>query len=185
MLDLQPRLEMITNEGVAFAGELTLETAQEAIGGLVGDLGYEATANVSITGTLYRSAGGDIILDGAFETQASFQCARCLSTQTLNIEQRVDHVLVDRKRLKADAEVVLIEGDEQLDPDTHAYTGEALDLGPIFREDLVLCLPMNPKCGDAGTVCESTPTIEEVEDDAEPAIDPRWAPLLALKKKMN
>lgn len=189
MLDLKIRLEMITPEGAAFGGELSIEQVEEAVGGLVGSLGYRTTTPAKISGRIYRAAGADVIVDGRFKATVLFDCARCLSERTIEVDHRVDHVLVQRKRIKSvQPDVVSLEGDVDLDPDTHAYEGDTLELAPIFREDLVLVLPMNPKCGDAGVICEREPLteIEEDEPDAEvQVIDPCWAPLLELKKKLN
>lgn len=52
----------------------------------------------------------------------------------------------------------------------------------MFREDLVLELPMNPHCVDAGFECIEQ---EKTESAQEATIDPRWAPLLEMKKKLN
>ena len=40
--------------------------------------------------------------------------------------------------------------DEDEDPDLETYDGDEVDLSEVFRQDLVLTLPMNPTCADAG-----------------------------------
>ena len=78
-------------------------------------------------------------------------------------------------------EIVVTEedGDDLIE----TYQGDEIDIHDLIRQDLLLSLPMNPSCETAkGAEC----TYEETRaQSADESIDPRWAPLLELKKKMN
>ena len=54
---------------------------------------------------------------------------------------------------------------------------------PIIRQDLILALPMNPSCEDGQTAkCQYESYQAQVDDSA---VDPRWAALADLKKKLK
>ena len=72
------------------------------------------------------------------------------------------------------------EDDENLE---ETYEGDDVDLTELFRQDLVLALPMNPSCEMAGAAdCAYEENAHQTDEER---IDPRWAPLLELKKKLD
>ena len=72
------------------------------------------------------------------------------------------------------------------DADAYPIDGEWADLGEVVREELMLALPLTPLCREDcdGADPERFPTTgaadADVEAEAEPAIDPRWAALSEL-----
>ena len=73
--------------------------------------------------------------------------------------------------------------DDDADDLEETYEGDEVDLTELFRQDLVLALPMNPSCALAGA--SDCAYVENAHQTEEERIDPRWAPLLELKKKLN
>lgn len=180
VLGLKFRLDEISLEGRPFEGALTQEVVATSVEGLVGALGYRALGPLAIAGTVYRSPGGEVIIDGHFDTRLGFDCVRCLEARELPVAERVDHVMV-----AGDVDAEADPDEDADDPDVYRFSGENVDLTEMFREDLVLDLPMNPSCEDAGATCAEV-AIEASEPAAEAAtVDPRWAPLLEMKKKLN
>lgn len=181
ILSLKFRLDELSQEGRPFAGALPIELVGESVQGLVGDLGYRPLAPLAVDGTVYRSAGGEVIVDGHYATRLGFDCVRCLEAREMAVEARVDHVLVASKEGDDEA-------DDEDDPDVYRFSGESVDLTEMFREDLVLDLPMNPDCEAVEAACTALATEATTPTGAAadaPVVDPRWAPLLDLKKKLN
>ncbi|MBV70499.1 MAG: hypothetical protein CMH52_04040 [Myxococcales bacterium] len=181
-LDLKFRVDDLNPSQKEFAGELPLALLQTCLPGMVGDLGYRPQTAATISGQVYLSAGGEVVVTGEMTVTVDFDCTRCLAPRTVSLTSSHEHVLVKRRREReADAELVVTSDDAEVDTET--YQGDEIDLTEVFRQDLVLDLPMNPSCELGGTGdCEFD---EDTEKALEKPMDPRWAPLLELKKKMN
>lgn len=185
-LNFKFRLEELTQEGRAFEDEIAQPDVADAVGGLVGELGYRAVKAATVSGTAYRVQGDEVVIHGSLQTEVGFDCGRCLVERVLAVSSSFDHLLVKRKKAaKVDDENELVVEDDLLnEPDVEGYDGEHIDLTDLIREDLVLAMPMNPTCDDvAGVECKGAALPEE--QLPEETIDPRWAPLLELKKKLN
>lgn len=178
-LTLTFRFDQLPPEGRAFAGSLETAVVAEAVKGLVGDLGYRAGSPVAISGTAWP-ARHDVVVHGRFQAVLGFDCVRCLAPRELTVDQAVQHVLVHRAAevVPGDDEVEVTDEDEGADE--YAFDGEHVELAEVFREDLLLELPMNPTCAHAGLPeC----TVAVASGGAE-TVDPRWAPLAALREKL-
>ncbi|MCA9543490.1 MAG: DUF177 domain-containing protein [Myxococcales bacterium] len=184
-LSFKFRLEELTQEGRAFEDEIAQADVAEAVEGLVGALGYRALKVAQVTGTAYRVQGDEVVIHGSLATEVGFDCGRCLNERVLAVSAAFNHLLVKRKKgAKVDAENELVVEDDLLDePDVEGYDGEHIDLTDLIREDLVLAMPMNPTCEDVADVECQGPALPE--QSPEETIDPRWAPLLELKKKLT
>ena len=181
-LDLKFRVDDLEPSQREFAGELPLALLQGCLPGMVGNLGYRPQTAAAIAGYVYVSAGGEVVVTGRLSVTVEFDCARCLKARSMALESNHDHVLVRRRR-EREAEAELIITSDDADADLETYQGDEVDLTETFRQDLVLELPMNPSCEWAGYGdCEFD---EDTEKALEKPIDPRWAPLLELKKKLN
>ncbi len=187
-LELVFRADDLADEGRAFGGELSVEELEPDLNGLVGELGYRPLSPAQIEGTVYRSGADEVIVDGRSTLKVGFSCARCLQDREMTISVRADHVLTRKKTLDIkgaeddEPEVML---DEDLDsPDEETFEGDEIDMRDLFRQDLIIEMPMNPTCEDAG--CKCVPLAgKSTAGEAEMAVDPRWAPLLEMKKKME
>ena len=182
-LELKFRIDAVPPEGRAFAGELPVEVMAEALTGLVGELGYRVDTPARVEGKVYKSSGGELVVDARIAMSVGFDCVRCLEARTLDIALRHDHVF--SKSVDDDPERGFDEAALNA-PDEHLLEGEELDLVPVLREDVVLAVPMNPSCRTEGVEADA-PCAElnlETQDEAA-TIDPRWAPLLKLKNELN
>ena len=180
-LPLKFRVEDVPPEGRAVAGELPESLLTQPLAGLVGELGYRAEGSAQVDGTVYRSSSGEVVVDVRIGLQVGFDCVRCLSPRTLSLSLRQDHVFT---KAKVRDETRRALDDEALTgPDVHTIEGDELDLVPVLREDILLELPMNPSCElvEPATSCGKLAT----EQDESSSVDPRWAPLLDLKKTLN
>ena len=181
-LGLKFRVDDLTATPRTVAGVLSQAVLDETLPGLIGKLGYRPLGDAAIDAEVYLSAGAEIVVKGMVKVAVGFDCSRCLSDGRLDFESEHEHVLVRRKaRRDGDAELVITDEDE--DPDLETYDGDEVDLSEVFRQDLVLTLPMNPTCADAGA--EECVMDHDAKKALDGDIDPRWAPLLELKKKMN
>jgi uncharacterized protein len=129
---------------------------------VVGSLVVESMSDsLSVTGNLAAAWRGD--------------CRRCLGEAEGVTETDVAEIY---ERRPVDGETYLLEGD-------------VVDLAPMVREQMLLSLPLAPLCDDG---CDgpdpdrfpsivSVPDVEGADDAAEPepAGDPRWAALDALR----
>jgi uncharacterized metal-binding protein YceD (DUF177 family) len=178
-LTLSFRFDHLPPEGRAFAGEIDASLVAESVKGLVGDLGYRATTPLKVEGTAWP-ARHDVVVHGRFQGVLGFDCVRCLAARTVTLDQTVQHVLVHRTAAAAQGEDEIEISDEDDVADEHAFDGENIALADIFREDLVLELPMNPTCTYAGLPeCALAATTGEAA-----TVDPRWAPLAALRAQL-
>lgn len=184
-LELKFRLDEVPPEGRAFAGALSEESLGADLPGMVGDLGYRPTGAARIEGNVYRSAKTELVVDGRVTAEVGFDCVRCLTARLLPIDVREDHVLVRRKARQVDDgdDDQTVEQDALEEPDVETFSGDEVDLTDVFRQDLLLALPMNPSCADVGAD-DCRELVAETATE-ESRIDPRWAPLLELKKKMT
>lgn len=185
-LALSFRLDEVPQEGRAFAGALDSEKLAADLPGLVGALGYRPGGEARVSGMVYRSARDEVVIDGTVEVDVGFDCVRCLEGRTLAVAVRNDHVLVRRaaKAKALDDDGLTVDEDDLDEPDVETFEGDQVELAELFRQDLLLALPMNPSCDDAvgQTRCEAL-AVEAAPEEEQ--IDPRWAPLLELKKKMT
>jgi len=181
-LDLKFRVDDLVSAGRPMEGVLSQSLLGDCLPGLVGKLGYRTEGDATVSGTVYLSAGGEVVVDGKLNVKVGFDCARCLVPCSASIEIEESHVLVKRKPDQdGDRELVITEDD--VDDLLTTYQGDEVDLTDLFRQGLMLALPMNPSCGFAGL--DDCVLEERAVDETDDAIDPRWAPLLELKKKLN
>jgi uncharacterized protein len=82
-----------------------------------------------------------------------------------------------------DVEVAEVFEEHPTEGETYPISGDHIDLEPMVRELAILGLPINPLCRDdcAGPVPDVLPVSVESDEEAEPAPDPRWAALDALR----
>ncbi len=182
VLNLRFRVDDLTSESRAFEGQLTEELLASHLPGLVGALGYRVESPGEVAGSAYLSHGGEVIIDGQIGVTVGFDCTRCLSSRSVKISVKQSHALISRAADSDGAEEIVVSDDEDTDV-VYSFEGDEVDLSDLFRQDLVLALPMNPSCETAGVAdCTYDETAQKAESEQ---IDPRWAPLLELKKKLN
>ncbi|MGB0647050.1 MAG: YceD family protein [Bradymonadia bacterium] len=175
------RIDDLVDSGRAFCDVLSVEVVDECVSGLLGKLGYRASEPASVSGNVYRTANDEVIVDSRVQTEVEFDCVRCLSKCSIQVDARLDHVLVRGDVKPVGDAIELTEND--LDDEVNTFQGDEIDLKPIVRQDLILALPMNPTCEDGNAEACDIQSFPGVND--EPSIDPRWAALAELKKKLK
>ena len=128
--------------------------------------------------------GDEIRFQGRLKTRLELACVRCLKT----IEQPVDRAfdLYFRQRdsfvYDEDADIELEEADTQ----TSFMTGTEMPLAGIFREQVLLAMPMKPLCStDCRGLCPScgfNRNAGSCDCSAQP-MNPAVEGLLQLKKR--
>ncbi len=156
------------------------------------DVGFEVTAeemrepvvvgplSVHLEGTVRRVADGFEVA-GRLDARGSVSCARCTAAIPWSAHESFDFELrsaqaapvVEELELAAEElEVVFSESD-------------SLDLHELALQQVLLALPMKPLCNEhcAGLCprCGADLNAGEACRCESSSVDPRWAPLLALK----
>jgi uncharacterized protein len=116
-----------------------------------------------------------ILVTGTVSGHITAECARCLTA------------------LDADAAVEVCElfagpGSEIADDEAYRVVGTEIHLEPMLRDALTLALPLNPLCRrDCKGLCASCGADLNSGDClcADDATDPRWAPLDALRARLE
>lgn len=179
-LGLNFRFDDLGDETRSITGELAPEYLDEVVTGMVGELGYRAVGPATVDGTAYR-AQRDVVVEARIVARLGFECVRCLAGRTIDLDFEVRHLLVPRARPETIEGEIVVESDEEDQDELVPYDGENVDLPPLMREDILLELPMNPACG----LVTDAECVEPVSGVPDEGIDPRWAPLLELKKKLS
>jgi len=173
-------------EGEPIQGELPLELCQEALATIVGSLGYWVNLPIQVSGYIYRTPSGEVIVDVTLNGQADFKCVSCAQQRTWVIGVREDLIVVPQSHSAAQENDIEGEGDLEISPDLYTFEGHEFDLTEILREVLVLNCIGHPRCEDVHQNC-GTSLAELGSDDVpdQPEVDPRWAPLLAMQEALQ
>ncbi|MBI4818767.1 MAG: DUF177 domain-containing protein [Deltaproteobacteria bacterium] len=120
-------------------------------------------------------------LKGHATAQLTTHCVRCLADVEIPIDVSLDTTLMAEDEMREDAGELEL-STEDLEEVT--YRDMSVDVPRMIREAVLLELDMNPTCEDEEACEARTQELISSAVPAEPeAVDPRWAPLLALKQK--
>ncbi len=126
-------------------------------------------------------AGHTVIVRGQIAGGLGFVCSRCAEEASLQIDHSFTHVFVE---VAARATSVPGEIGEDDDLEVTYYDGDTVDLEPLASEEIVLALPVAPKCSEnCRGICQQCGTNlnEGPCACASDVVDPRWARLKELK----
>lgn len=166
----------IPDEGLAIDRVVRLEDEGAARGPLV-----PRGARVACRAT--PGARG-VEFDGRVEARASLECSRCLETFDWPVAAEFFLVVVSEALEVDDVEKRLAAGDTEV---FHADRGK-VDLRDLAREQIHLNLPLKPVCrGDCAGLCPACGgNRNRIKCACRPVgVDPRLAPLRALKQRME
>lgn len=186
VLELLLKYDDLKLEGEPISGSLPQALCQEALGEIVGSSGYWVKNEIRLSGNVYRTPSGEVIVDGHLQGEADFDCVSCGQRRSLTIDVREDVIIVPKNHPAALEEDIEGEGDLSLSPDLYLFEGQDIDLAEIFREVLILNVPTHPRCDLTQKSCG--PSLAESGSDQLPetsGIDPRWAPLLAMHDQLK
>jgi uncharacterized protein len=130
-----------------------------------------------VTGALRaQSVIEGILVTGQIEGVAELSCARCVTDFSSELRLEVCELYIGPGH----------EADEN--EDAYRITGTEIDLEPMLRDAIALALPLHPLCrGDCKGLCVqcgtdlNTGSCDCKQDEG----DPRWAPLEALRAKLE
>jgi uncharacterized metal-binding protein YceD (DUF177 family) len=138
---------------------------------------YQTSGKILFEGTVQRIRE-DLLLDLRISLPVHFHCSRCGEHVALDYQKNFKHLFV-----RGAGEEVSLPLDVDLDPelDISEFSGNQCDAGPVVLGALAADLPAYPVCLYN---CEIPSTGENTRETTAPAIDPRLAPLLAIKQSM-
>ncbi len=159
------------------------------------------------------TTGRDVVVRGTVSAPVTTTCGRCLRSMPLDIEADLSLLLMPEKVAappktprgpkrgknesvtahqpssktgkgrwhRDDGDEVYEFSPDEADADT--YAGDEVVLDGFIREAIVLEIPIFPLCSEQCPGIGPVPAAPGDADLADPPIDPRLAPLLALKKE--
>jgi uncharacterized protein len=173
---MRVRVDQIKDEESHCSFQQPLEGINERL--LHGEVrDFRLTSPLGVDATYYR-AGDDLFFAGRIHADLEGTCARCLEPFAFRVDESAQFVLVPTP--KEGPERQLSEDDLSLS----FYSGEEIDLAPLFTEQVILTLPTRALCSeDCRGLCPhcgvdlNNETCECVEREP----DPRLAVLRNLR----
>ena len=170
-----PSLDGVSRPFRIPTGELFRQRGTRHEASLAGPLPGLALSTTRLTGddvlvdVVLEAQGETVTVSGTVTGRWEGECRRCLDVTTGDVAVEISEVF----------EPDPIEGE------TYPLGGDDLDLEPALREAIALALPLAPLCDEAcqGPDPEAHPVTTAVDDTDEPAVaatDPRWGALDAL-----
>jgi len=155
------------------------------------------TARLSRTG-LGTGNPDEIVVRGRVRAELTTPCARCMDPSAVNVDTEMTLLLkpapgagkgspkADRKRANGNGKAPAKTEEEEYEftseeADFDHYDGETIVLDPFIREAILLEVPNFPLCSDA---CPGIRPADLERAEPAPAIDPRLAPLNALRERL-
>ena len=171
----------IEAEGSTVDRELSQTWLQEVLRG-AGSVEFRVLQEQTIS-VKARRVGLDVVLEASFSLRLAPECAAC--TREFEMDVPVTFSLdlkpkpQQRKVLADELELTALELDDFF------YEGDAIDLEEILREQVLLALPMYPRCSTECkglcSVCGANLNQRNCGCDRR-ALDPRLAVLQAVNK---
>ncbi len=161
--------------GVLERGPVDISGTLAADDPLFQDLALDLGEPVAVSGRLTSASLGRFYWHGKIVTRVSVACRRCLGPASVPITAAVDVVFTEDQDSEDPSEYVVPEGQH------------VLELRDAVREELILAMPGYVVCQeDCKGLCPSCGADLNVEPcDCEPATDPRWQALDALKTELD
>ena len=139
---------------------------------------YKVSSTVGFEGTVRRT-GNNLLLELEVTLPVEFLCSRCGDEVRQDYIQSINHLFV-----QGNGDEISIPLDVDLDPelDITEYVGNQCDAEAAVLGALAADLPVYPQC-EAG--CNVPTSGAKKPTKEEPTIDPRLAPLLAIRESMT
>jgi uncharacterized protein len=134
------KIKDIPSEGLHADLELPRSLLADALEGMDADLGA-TTGNVRVD--LLKDRDDNVFLRGDVKALVTVPCASCLGPALVKIDAPLKMTFVPEGEEVAESDNPLE------DVEVAAHDGEAVDLGPILREQIILGVPMSPHCRDS------------------------------------
>jgi uncharacterized protein len=176
---LRFRLVEILDPGISVDLDLSPAELDELLAD--GDDTYR-TVGTGLRGSLELTKSEEMVfVRGGFEVTLGFACRRCLAegrrTHTIELDWTFLPAEKYRSEVPEEEEVELTEEDL----DVSFFEGEIIELRDVLREAILLEVDPYPACEPECAPADA-PAVGTARDDAA-SVDPRWLPLLDIKKK--
>ena len=149
--------------------------------GALGPIYPDPTWTLDAVSLLVERRGQTVAVTGGFEATAHQACGRCLEPLVAHVAPEVDLQLVPPPSVRQ-GETELGQDDLEVD----FYQGDVLDVARLLRSETDLALPMKPLCRpDCRGLCSGCGANRNVTACRceGPGVDPRLAPLEALRRR--
>lgn len=177
------RIEKIPPEGVTAKGE----REKDWLGALFSD---QKRAEFTFGSPLFynillRRSGETIFVSGSIKVEVELICSRCLEEfiYIINPQFRFSLSPVSSEKIPFEKEL------KPEDMDKEFYEGDAIDLGKIIKNQIILSLPLNPLCrDDCKGLCQHcgiNKNKESCECSKKEIIDSKLSELKKLLQKTN
>lgn len=193
-------LDQIRDDGYRVDEPLSRETLDALLKGDGYDTGFHALDAGRFTAEL-RRVGTGVLVKGEVEARLGAPCRRCLADVTLPLKVPFSVSLVKAQRVSpaaedpAAAERAVEKAERKQDgesagsfgldaADEDVFDGKKIDLDPIYREQLLLAVPMNAECREdcQGLCSQCGQNLNDAQCGCDvQAVDPRLASLKNFK----
>lgn len=167
------RVSEIPDEGIGI----------ESVADLAGAFCEEGWSLERVSLRIARHGTREVAVVGRFESITRQTCSRCLEPLETRVAADVDLHLLPAPGIRME-EVELHADDLEVD----FYQGDLLDVGRLLRSEAHLALPMKPlcrpDCRGLCPVCGGNRNLTPCGCGAR-AVDPRLAPLEALRRRLS
>jgi uncharacterized protein len=90
-------------------------------------------------------AGSNVVLQGALHAEVWMVCVRCLEACSVTLEAPFRYIFLPQAHASAAHDREELRQDEL---EIVCLSGEVIELRPLVREQIVLCLPQYPRCSE-------------------------------------
>jgi uncharacterized protein len=136
------KIKDIPSDGLAIDQELPRSLFADALEGVDADL--DATTG-SVRAQLSKDRDDNVFAHGDVKALVTVPCASCLGPALVRVSAPLNLTFVAAAEADDDA-------DQPADPlddvDVTEHDGVEIDLGAILREQIILAVPMSPRCRD-------------------------------------
>jgi uncharacterized protein len=172
------KIKDITSEGLLVQEELSRGLLADALAGLEPDLD-KSTANIRVE--LSRDDDDNVYARGSLKGLVTIACGNCLAPALVKIDAPLNLTFVPHD----EAEAADGSDDPLDDVDIASHDRVTVELEPIVREQVILAIPIAPRCREGCLGLCSTCGQNRNEGDCghkpEPLEDPRFRALKNLK----
>ena len=146
-MELRYKIKEIPDEGLVCDQALPADLIVDALTGLEPDLA-QCSGSVHLTlSKAHSKASTDVVVAGRISAALTLACGSCLKPAALLTRVPVNAVYTIAPDADDEDEDDDVASEESLDAaDILHYDGREVDLRPLIREQLILSLPMSPRC---------------------------------------
>ena len=121
----------------------------------------------------------NVFVRGAMHGEVHVPCSRCLTTAAIDLSTPIRMTYARESEEVLDAEVEITDDDV----DFSTYDGDEIDLGALFREQVLLAIPMTPLCRPEckGLCSQCGKDLNEGPCTCARPTDPRFEALKGIK----